>query len=87
MIIISRLEQVLARCQYTKIENGDCSAALHAADPLRLFTYYLDGHQESPSTGGDHDTNIVYLNVSEDILCHVLDKKLLGFESAIGNTL
>ena len=38
--------------------------------------------------GGDYVTVIVYyLNVSEDILCHVLDDKLLGFESAIGNTL
>ena len=69
--------------------GGCCSAVLHAAaaDPLQLFTYYLDGHQDSPSTGGDHDTNIVHLNVSEDILCHVVDEKLLGFESAIGNTL
>ena len=69
--------------------GGCCSAVLHAAaaDPLQLSTYYLDGHQDSPSTGGDHDTNIVHLNVSEDILCHVLDEKLLGFESAIGNTL
>ena len=38
--------------------------------------------------GGDHDTVIVHLNdVSEDILCHILDDKLLGLESAIGNTL
>ena len=38
--------------------GGCCSAVLHAAaaDPLQLFTYYLDGHQDSPSTGGDHDT-------------------------------
>ena len=61
--------------------GGCCSAVLHAAaaDPLQLFTYYLDGHQDSPSTGGDHDTIIVQdLNVSEDILSHVLDDKLLG---------
>ena len=51
--------------------GGCCSAVLHAAaaDPLQLSTYYLDGHQDSPSTGGDHDNFIVQdLNVSEDIL-------------------
>ena len=61
--------------------GGCCSAVLHAAaaDPLQLFTYYLDGHQDSPSTGGDHDTDIVHLiDVSEDILCHKLDDKPLG---------